>query len=52
MTTAHHMADRKLRANSCDVALGRIISALMRSSPTTLIETTTVTAVSTARRTL
>ncbi len=38
----------KLRASSWAVALGMIISALMSSSPTTRIETTTVTAVSTA----
>ena len=52
IATAHHRAERKLRAKSCDVAFGRIISALMRSSPTIRIDTTTVTAVSTARTTL
>ncbi len=39
---------RKLVAVTCPTALGTIISALMRSSPTTRIETTTVAAVSTA----
>ena len=39
---------RKLRATSCPTASGTIISALMSSSPTIRIETTTVTAVSTA----
>ena len=52
MATAHHRADRKLRANSCEVAFGRIIRALISSSPTMRIDTTTVTAVSTASTTL
>ena len=52
MATAHHRAARKLRANSCEVAFGRIIRALMSSSPTMRIDTTTVTAVSTASTTL
>ena len=50
---AHHAAShrlaRKLRASSWEVAFGMIIRALISSSPTTRIDTTTVTAVSTAR---
>ena len=38
MATADHRADRKLRANSCAVAFGRIIRALISSSPTTRID--------------
>src|SRR5450756_1352712 len=49
MITAVRIADRKLPATSWAVAFGTIIRALMSSSPTTLIATTTVTAVSTAR---
>ena len=48
MTTAHRTDARKLRPSSWAVALGTIISALMSSRPTTRIDTTTVTAVSTA----
>ena len=48
MPTAHHRLDRKLRPSSCAVALGMIIRAEMSSSPTARIETTIVTAVSTA----
>ena len=48
MPTAHHRLERKLRASSWAVAFGMIIRARMSSSPTTRMETTTVTAVSTA----
>ena len=48
-STAHRTEVRKLRPSSWAVALGMIMSALISSSPTTRIDTTTVTAVSTAR---
>jgi len=48
MATARAREDRKLRPRSCAAAFGTIMSALMSSSPTMRIDTTTVTAVSTA----
>ena len=47
MSEAQSRLLRKLRETSWAVALGMIMRAVMRSSPTTRIETTTVTAVST-----
>src|SRR4051794_27349902 len=47
-TTATSTDVRKLRLTSWATAFGTIIRALISSSPTTRIETTTVTAVSTA----
>ena len=48
VATATSSEARKLWHSSWAMALGRIISALISSRPTTRIETTTVTAVSTA----
>jgi len=43
---------RKLRASTCAIALGTIMSVLMSSSPTTRMDRTTVAATSAASTTL
>ncbi len=48
MTIAQRIVERNDWPSSCAAAVGTIISALMSSSPTMRIDTTTVTAVSTA----